>query len=74
VLVVDESSREKAARAVGASRGLFMSELKLRPPKRQSEFGYEPGADRKSGSGGIEERSFVAKGAPLDDGQKRFGW
>jgi hypothetical protein len=23
---------------------------------------------------GIEERSFVAKGAPLDDGQKRFGW
>ena len=22
----------------------------------------------------IEEGSFVAKGAPLDDGQRRFGW
>jgi hypothetical protein len=25
------------------------------------------------GAGGVEERSFVAKGAPLDDGQWRFG-
>ena len=22
----------------------------------------------------VEERSFVAEGAPLDDGQRRFGW
>ena len=64
-LDVTQGSREKAARKETGRKADFMSELKLRPPRRcVGKLGRRVG---------IEQRSFVAKGTPLDDGQKRFG-
>ena len=56
-----------------------MSELNLRPLKserrptlRRSGGEWDPLKPSGGQEDEIEERSFVAKGAPLDDGQKRF--
>jgi hypothetical protein len=66
VLGRHEGSREKAARVVGASRRLY-----TRPLRAGLTYAAPPGliGDVKA----IEERSFVAKDAPLDDAQIRYG-
>src|SRR6202021_3239250 len=77
VLGLYEGSREEAARAVALRAirfpGLTARANLCRPCGLDSWLPVADSLTRSVSKCAIEERSFVAKGAPLDDGQKRLG-